>query len=223
MMIAPTATQPSMKAGSATKGLPGIAPILLDEQGRELVGEASGVLCFKQSWPGQARTLWNNHARFESGYFAPYPGYYFSGDGARRDADGDFWITGRVDDVLNVAGHRLSTAEIEAAFGAHESVAESAVVGSPHPMKGEGITAYIILKQGFAGDDTLRRALITHIRSTISPIATPDTVYFVAGLPKTRSGKIMRRILRKIAAGEEDLGDISTLADPGVIPLLRQC
>jgi acetyl-CoA synthetase len=198
--------------------LDGIEPVLLSDKGAVVSGEGEGLLCLAASWPGQARTIWGDHARFEQTYFSTCPGYYFSGDGARRDAAGRWRITGRVDDVLNVAGHRLSTAEIEASLGSHAAVAESAVVGMPHPIKGEGIYCFVVLKAGFQGDAALEKTLKDEVRHDIGAIATPERIQFVSGLPKTRSGKIMRRILRKIVHGEEgQLGDISTLADPGVV------
>ena len=182
----------------------------------------SGNLCLAQSWPGQARTVWGDHHRFQETYFTQYPGYYFTGDGCRRDEDGYYWITGRVDDVINVSGHRLGTAEIESALVAHDAVAEAAVVGCPHEIKGQGIFAYVILDgQRRASPEQLVGALKEQVRHVIGPVATPDVVMIVPGLPKTRSGKIMRRILRKIAAGEYDgLGDTSTLADPVVVEAL---
>jgi acetyl-CoA synthetase len=177
-----------------------------------------GVLCISDSWPGQMRTLWGDHARFEEAYFAQYPGYYFTGDGCRRDADGYYWITGRVDDVLNVSGHRLGTAEVESALVAHPKVAESAVVGYPHPIKGQGIYAYVTLMRGEEPSDELKKDLVKWVRTEIGPIATPDLIQWAPGLPKTRSGKIMRRILRKIAENDHgSLGDTSTLADPAVV------
>ncbi len=209
----------TLKPGSATRPFFGIQPVLLDKNSRELSGKAEGALCFKDSWPGQMRGVYNNPDRFEKTYFADYPGYYFSGDGARRDEDGDYWITGRMDDVLNVSGHRMGTAEIESAINEHAQVAESAVVGIPHEIKGEGIFAYVTPMTGIEFDDaTLTQEIIDKVRKIIGPIATPDAVLISPALPKTRSGKIMRRILRKIAANEFDqLGDTSTLADPSVV------
>ncbi|MFZ5476329.1 MAG: acetate--CoA ligase [Myxococcota bacterium] len=199
--------------GAAGLPMPGVRPVLLDEHGQP--AEESGNLCLAGAWPGQARTLFGDHARFRDTYWRAYPGLYFTGDGARRDANGYWWITGRVDDVLNVAGHRLGTAEIESALVAHEAVAEAAVVGVPHDLKGTAILAYVIVKPGWEVEPS---ALRDHVRHTISPIASPDRVVIVPGLPKTRSGKIMRRILRKIGEGElGSLGDTSTLADPGVV------
>ncbi|HHY02545.1 MAG TPA: AMP-binding protein, partial [Paracoccus sp.] len=177
-----------------------------------------GVLCFADSWPGQMRTLWGDHQRFEEAYFQQYPGYYFTGDGCRRDEDGYCWITGRVDDVINVSGHRMGTAEVESALVAHPKVAEAAVVGYPHDLKGQGIYAYVTLMNGIAPSDELRKELETWVRTEIGPIARPDLIQWAPGMPKTRSGKIMRRILRKIAENDYgSLGDISTLADPGVV------
>lgn len=208
-----------LKPGSATLPFFGAQPTLLNPEGKELKGEAEGVLCFKDSWPGQMRGIYGDNERFEKTYFSDFPGYYFSGDGARRDQDGYYWITGRTDDVLNVSGHRMGTAEIESAIDEHEGVAESAVVGFPHDIKGQGIFAYVILKDGHNLDLSDARKQITEkVREVIGPIATPDKVLFTPALPKTRSGKIMRRILRKIAAHEFDaLGDTSTLADPSVV------
>ena len=217
-MITPLPGATSLKPGSATLPFFGVKPILVDNDGKELHGAAEGNLCLTDSWPGQARSLYGDHARFEQTYFTTYPGKYFTGDGARRDADGYYWITGRVDDVLNVAGHRLGTAEIESALVAHHAVAEAAVVGYPHDIKGQGIYAFVTLKSDQIASDALSRELIVWVRKVISPIATPDFIQFSSSLPKTRSGKIMRRILRKIVHGEADqLGDISTLADPSVV------
>ncbi len=218
MMITPLPGATPLKPGSATLPFFGVKPVLVDDTGKEKTGEAEGNLCIADSWPGQARTIYGDHKRFEETYFSAYPGYYFSGDGARRDADGYYWVTGRVDDVLNVAGHRLGTAEIESALVGHSGVAEAAVIGFPHDIKGQGIYAFVILKAGLSGSEALAKELSQHVRKVISPIATPDHIQFASGLPKTRSGKIMRRILRKIVAGEEDqLGDISTLAEPAVV------
>jgi acetyl-CoA synthetase len=208
----------SLKPGSATLPFFGIQPIIVDQEGKELKGECEGNLCLADSWPGQARTIYGDHERFEQTYFSAYPGKYFSGDGCKRDADGYYWITGRVDDVLNVAGHRLGTAEIESALVGHPAVAEAAVVGCPHDIKGQGIYAFVILKKDQTPSDALAKELVQEVRKVISPIATPDHIQFAGGLPKTRSGKIMRRILRKIVANEIDqLGDTSTLAEPGVV------
>ncbi|HEY8022131.1 MAG TPA: acetate--CoA ligase [Thermoanaerobaculia bacterium] len=218
----PGATPP--KPGSATLPFFGVEPVIVDEEGHRLEGnDVSGNLCIGRPWPGQARTIYGDHARFKETYFSRYPGLYFTGDGCRRDQDGYYWITGRVDDVLNVAGHRLGTAEVESALVAHEGVAEAAVVGFPHEIKGTGIYAYVIPKPDYERWDPeeLEGALKEQVRHAIGPIATPDRIQITPGLPKTRSGKIMRRILRKIAAGEyEELGDITTLADPGVVEKL---
>jgi len=221
ILITPLPGATPLKPGSATRPFFGIEPALLDEQGKEIAGPGEGVLVMKRSWPGQARTLYGNHARFRETYFSLYPGYYFSGDGARRDEDGDYWITRRVDDVLNVSGHRLGTAEIESALVAHPAVSEAAVVGYPHEIKGQGIYAYVILKEGLEGDEKLNQELVDLVAREIGPIAKPDVIQFASDLPKTRSGKIMRRILRKIAANQlEELGDTSTLADPSVVQTL---
>ncbi len=217
-LLSPLPGATPLKPGAATKPLPGISPILVDTEGRELTGATEGNLCLADSWPGQMRTVYGDHQRFIETYFTTYPGRYFTGDGARRDADGDFWITGRVDDVLNVSGHRLGTTEVESALVEHHDVAEAAVVGFPHDIKGQGIYCYVTLNAGLEGSDDLRQALVALVRQEIGPTATPDVIQFTPSLPKTRSGKIMRRILRKIAAREEDqLGDISTLAEPGVV------
>jgi acetyl-CoA synthetase len=206
------------KPGSATLPLPGVKPVLVDAEGHELAGATEGNLCLADSWPGQMRTVYGDHERFIQTYFSTFPGYYFSGDGARRDADGYYWITGRVDDVINVSGHRMGTAEVESALVAHPKVAEAAVVGFPHEIKGQGIYAYVTLISGEEPTEALRRELVVWVRKEIGPIAAPDEIQWAPGLPKTRSGKIMRRILRKIAANETDsLGDTSTLADPGVV------
>lgn len=211
-----------MKPGAAVTPFLGAKPVLMDEKGKALEGpNQAGMLCFAGSWPGQMRTIYGDHKRFEETYFATYPGYYFSGDAASTDADGDYWITGRVDDVLNVSGHRLGTAEIESALALHRSVAEAAAVGFPHPIKGEGIHCYVVVREGTEATEELAGELKMAVRKSIGPIATPDLIQFVPGLPKTRSGKIMRRILRKIAVGETtNLGDMSTLADPEVIDQL---
>lgn len=210
------------KPGSAGLPMFGIEPAILEAQsGKELDGKCEGVLAFKRTWPGQMRTVYGDHKRFEETYFAQYNGYYFTGDGCWRDEDGYYRITGRVDDVINVSGHRLGTAEVESALDSHDSVAEAAVVGYPHDVKGQGIYAYVTLNQGQEYTDTLKSELVKHVRTKLGPIATPDVVHWAKGLPKTRSGKIMRRILRKIAAGETDqLGDTTTLADPAVVDLL---
>lgn len=208
-----------MKPGSGSLPFFGVQPVVVDEAGNELEGnEVTGRLCMKASWPGIMRTVYGDHDRFVQTYLAVYPGLYFTGDGCHRDRDGYYWITGRVDDVLNVAGHRLGTAEIEGALVGHPACAEAAVVGYPHDLKGTGIYAYVMLSAGYTGSPELAKSLRDAVRTAISPIATPDKVQFVEGLPKTRSGKIMRRILRKVAEGEpENTGDITTLADPGVV------
>ncbi|MBP1807289.1 acetate--CoA ligase [Rubellimicrobium aerolatum] len=219
-LICPHPYGTPLKPGSATTPFWGIKPVVVDAatgQVQEDMG-TEGVLCIADSWPGQARTVWGDHARFEDTYFSQYPGLYFTGDGCRRDEDGYYWITGRVDDVLNVSGHRMGTAEIESALVAHECVAEAAVVGFPHDIKGQGIYAYVSLMRGVEPTEELRKQLETWVRQEIGPIAKPDLIQFAPGLPKTRSGKIMRRILRKIAENDHGtLGDISTLADPGVV------
>jgi acetyl-CoA synthetase len=207
-----------LKPGSATRPFFGIQPALLDPDGNELEGAASGNLVIKQSWPGQMRTVYGDHQRFYDTYFSTYKGYYTTGDGARRDEDGYYWITGRVDDVINVSGHRMGTAEVESALVLHDAVAEAAVVGYPHEIKGQGIYAYVTLMVGVTPTEELRKELSDHVRKEIGPIAKPDVIQWAPGLPKTRSGKIMRRILRKIAENELDsLGDTSTLADPAVV------
>ena len=208
------------KPGSATLPFFGVKPVVLDAQTGvpETGNGVEGVLCIADSWPGQMRTVWGDHERFMETYFQQYPGYYFTGDGCRRDEDGYYWITGRVDDVINVSGHRMGTAEVESALVAHPKVAEAAVVGYPHALKGQGIYAYVTLMNDIPASDELRKELETWVRTEIGPIAKPDLIQWAPGLPKTRSGKIMRRILRKIA--EDDfgaLGDTSTLADPGVV------
>ena len=221
IMISPLPSTQNVKPGAAMTPFPGVLPQLVDASGTVLAGETAGNLVISQSWPGQARTVYGDHQRFIDTYFKTYPGKYFTGDGARRDADGSYWITGRVDDVINVSGHRLGTAEIESALVAHEKVAEAAVVGMPHAIKGQGIYAYVTLNAGEHGDDELRQSLIACVRKNIGAIASPDKIQFAAGLPKTRSGKIMRRILRKIAEDDvSTLGDISTLADPSVVESL---
>ncbi|WP_376695985.1 acetate--CoA ligase [Wenzhouxiangella sp. EGI_FJ10305] len=218
ILISPLPGATDLKPGSATKPLPGIKPALLDSDGNELEGAASGNLVLTGSWPGQMRTVYGDHKRFGETYFSAYPGRYFTGDGAKRDEDGYYWITGRVDDVINVSGHRLGTAEVESALVAHKAVAEAAVVGFPHDIKGQGVYAYVTLMAGREGDDELAKELVQWVREEIGPIATIDHLQWAPGLPKTRSGKIMRRILRKIAANEHDqLGDTSTLADPDVV------
>ena len=221
IMIAPLPGAVDLKAGSATLPMFGIEPVLMDPDGNELEGATSGNLAIRSSWPSQIRTVYGDHQRMIDTYFSTYKGYYFTGDGARRDEDGYYWITGRVDDVLNVSGHRLGTAEIESALVLHPSISEAAVVGYQHDVKGQGIYAYVSLMAGKEGSDELVQALRDLVTQEIGPIAKPDLIHFAPGLPKTRSGKIMRRILRKIAADELDsLGDTSTLADPGVVDQL---
>ena len=218
ILISPLPGATALKPGSATLPLPGVKPVLVDGEGKELQGAAEGNLCITESWPGQMRTVFGDHERFIQTYFSAFPGKYFTGDGARRDEDGYWWITGRVDDVINVSGHRMGTAEVESALVAHPKVAEAAVVGFPHEIKGQGIYAYVTLIAGEDPNDELRRELVAWVRREIGPIAAPDAIHWAPGLPKTRSGKIMRRILRKIAANEtEGLGDTSTLADPAVV------
>ena len=218
IMITPLPGATDTKPGSATRPFFGVLPALVDNEGNELDGAVDGNLVIKDSWPGQSRSIWGDHERFAQTYFSTFKGYYTTGDGARRDADGDYWITGRVDDVINVSGHRMGTAEVESALVAHPAVAEAAVVGYPHSLKGQGIYVYVTLQSGFDASDELLKELRTWVRSEIGPIASPDLIQFAPGMPKTRSGKIMRRILRKIA--EDDfgsLGDTSTLADPSVV------
>ncbi len=218
IMIAPLPGATDLKPGSATKPFFGIQPALLDNDGNELEGPAEGNLVIKDSWPGQMRTVYGDHQRFVDTYFSTFKGYYFTGDGCRRDEDGYYWITGRVDDVLNVSGHRMGTAEIESALVAHPKVSEAAVVGYPHDIKGQGIYCYVTLMAGEEPSDELRKELVQWVRKEIGPIATPDLIQFASGLPKTRSGKIMRRILRKIAENDySNLGDTSTLAEPAVV------
>lgn len=217
-MITPLPGATALKPGSATLPLPGVDPQIVDAEGNVLHGATEGNLCIARSWPGQMRTVWGDHERFFQTYFTTYRGKYFTGDGCRRDEDGYYWITGRVDDVINVSGHRMGTAEVESALVLHPKVAEAAVVGMPHDIKGQGIYAYVTLNAGCAASDELRTELRNWVRQEIGPIATPDAVQFAPGLPKTRSGKIMRRILRKIAEGDvSSLGDTSTLADPSVV------
>ncbi len=208
----------AMKPGAAMNPFFGIKPELLDAEGNTLEGATEGNLVITDSWPGQMRTVYGDHQRFIDTYFSAYPGNYFTGDGARRDEDGAIWITGRVDDVINVSGHRMGTAEVESALVAHDAVAEAAVVGYPHDLKGQGIYAYVTVRAGVEVDDDLKKDLVRHVRAEIGPIASPDLIQFASGLPKTRSGKIMRRILRKIAENSFDnLGDTSTLAEPAVV------
>ena len=223
ILITPLPGATPLKPGSATRPFFGIEPALVDDQGKIIEGAASGNLVIKRPWPGQMRSVYGDHKRFHETYFAMYPGYYFSGDGARLDEDGYWWITGRVDDVINVSGHRMGTAEVESALVLHDLVAEAAVVGYPHDIKGQGIYAYVTLMVDTKPTEELRAELIKHVRKEIGPIASPDVIQWAPGLPKTRSGKIMRRILRKIAENEIDnLGDTSTLSDPGVVDDLVQ-
>ncbi len=218
ILIAPQSGAIELKPGSASKPFFGIEPVIVDKNGEELKGECEGMLCISKSWPGQMRTVYGDHDRFIKTYFSQFDGKYFTGDGCKRDKDGYYWITGRVDDVIIVSGHNLGTAEIESAFVAHAKVSEAAVVGYPHDIKGNGLYCYVSLLSGEKPDENLKKELINIVREKIGPIATPDIIHFTQGLPKTRSGKIMRRILRKIAANEQDqLGDISTLADPSVV------
>ena len=218
IMITPLPGATALKPGSATRPFFGVQPALVDEKGAILEGAATGNLVLLDSWPGQSRTIYGDHERFEQTYFSAYKTTYFTGDGCRRDEDGYYWITGRVDDVINVSGHRMGTAEVESALVSHAKVAEAAVVGYPHDIKGQGIYCYVTLNVGESGDDKLKKELATHVRTEIGPIASPDLIQFAPGLPKTRSGKIMRRILRKIAEDDfANLGDTSTLADPAVV------
>lgn len=221
ILISPQPGAVDLKPGSATKPFYGIVPVIVDEKGKELDGSCEGRLCMKESWPGQMRTVYGDHQRFIDTYFSQHDGKYFTGDGCKRDEDGYYWITGRVDDVIIVSGHNLGTAEIESAFVAHPKVAEAAVVGYPHNIKGQGLYCYVTLKVGEAGSDALTKELKDLVRKIIGPLATPDLIHFTPGLPKTRSGKIMRRILRKVAENQfENLGDTSTLADPTVVQSL---
>jgi acetyl-CoA synthetase len=223
IMMSSLAGRTPMKPGAAAFPLPGIVPLLLEpEKGTPLEGNGvSGALCMAAPWPGQARTIWGDHERFKQTYFSQYSGLYFTGDGCTRDEDGYYWVTGRIDDVLNVSGHRLGTAEVESALVAHEAVAEAAVVGYPHPIKGQGIYAYVVLAADQQAGEDLDGELKQAVRQAIGGFAAPDVLHVTRGLPKTRSGKIMRRILRKIAAGEfEGLGDLTTLAEPEVVDTL---
>jgi acetyl-CoA synthetase len=218
ILITPLPGATALKPGSATRPFFGVSPAIVDAEGKVMSGECQGNLVLTDSWPGQMRTLYGDHARFMETYFSTYPNTYFTGDGCRRDKDGYYWITGRVDDVINVSGHRMGTAEVESALVAHPKVSEAAVVGYPHDIKGQGIYAYVTLMSGQSASEDLRKELVSWVRNEIGPIASPDKIQFAPGLPKTRSGKIMRRILRKIA--EDDfgaLGDTSTLADPAVV------
>ena len=218
ILITPLPGCTRLKPGSATRPFFGVEPVLVDPEGNEMEGVAEGALCVKRSWPGQMRTVFGDHERFVRTYFSTFEGLYMTGDGARRDEDGYYWITGRVDDVINVSGHRMGTAEVESALVLHPTVSEAAVVGCPHEIKGQGIYAYVTLNAGTEGGDALKKELVGLVRKEIGPIASPDAIQFAPGLPKTRSGKIMRRILRKVAANEiDDLGDISTLAEPAVV------
>lgn len=221
ILITPLPGATDLKPGSATRPFFGVQPVLLDEQGKEIDGPGSGVLAIKASWPSQIRSVYGDHQRMVDTYFKPYPGYYFTGDGARRDEDGYYWITGRVDDVINVSGHRIGTAEVESALVLHDAVAEAAVVGYPHDVKGQGIYAYVTLMNGQEPSDELKKDLLTLVGKEIGSFAKPELIQWAPGLPKTRSGKIMRRILRKIACNElENMGDTSTLADPSVVDSL---
>jgi acetyl-CoA synthetase len=218
ILITPLPGATALKPGSATRPFFGVEPCLVDDKGNELEGATEGALCIKRAWPGQMRSIYGDHERFLETYFKMFPGKYFTGDGARRDEDGYYWITGRIDDVINVSGHRMGTAEVESALVLHDTVAEAAVVGYPHDIKGQGIYAYVTLMGGVDSSEDLRKELVQHVRKEIGPIASPDIIQWAPGLPKTRSGKIMRRILRKVAANELDnLGDTSTLADPSVV------
>ena len=217
-MITPLVGAIDTKPGSATLPFFGVEPVLVDDNNNEIKGPGEGSLCINMSWPGQMRTVYGDHKRFIDTYFTQYPGRYFSGDGCRRDEDGYYWITGRVDDVINVSGHRMGTAEVESALVSHEKVSEAAVVGFPHEIKGQGIYAYVTLNAGENGNEEIRKELINWVRKEIGPIASPDLIQFAPNLPKTRSGKIMRRILRKIAENDySELGDTSTLAEPMVV------
>jgi acetyl-CoA synthetase len=223
ILITPLPGATALKPGSATRPFFGVKPAIIDPDGKFLEGPATGYLVITDSWPGMLRTVYGDHERFKQTYFTSYPGLYFTGDGARRDEDGYYWITGRVDDVINVSGHRLGTAEVESALVAHQAVAESAVVGFPHDIKGQGIYAYVTLKANVEPTEELRKELIQWVRKEIGPIASPDYIQWAPGLPKTRSGKIMRRILRKIAADDiSNLGDTTTLAEPAVVDDLIQ-
>ena len=221
ILISPLPGATDLKPGSATVPFFGVVPVIVDEKGKEINGPGEGILCIKDCWPGMMRTVYKDHERFVKTYFTQFPGKYVTGDGCRRDEDGYYWITGRVDDVLNVSGHRIGTAEVESALDAHPKVAESAVVGYPHPIKGQGIYAFVTLNIGVDPTDGMRDELLKWVSKEIGPIAKPDLIQWAPNLPKTRSGKIMRRILRKIAEnGIKDLGDTSTLADPTVVQQL---
>ena len=216
-LITPLPAAFPSKPGSAALPFFGVEPVILNEQGKELLGECEGLLCIKSPWPSMMRTIYGDHPRYETAYFKPFPGYYFTGDGARRDKDGYYWITGRVDDVINVSGHRIGSAEVESALVSHSLCTEAAVVGIEHAIKGQGIYAYVTILDGVEYTMELKKELIACVRSTIGPFAAPDTIHWAPSLPKTRSGKILRRILRKIACKDDSLGDISTLADKGVV------
>jgi acetyl-CoA synthetase len=220
-MMTPLPGAHDLKPGAASFPFFGVKPVIVDQSGKMLSGAAEGMLCITDSWPGQARTVYGDHARFEQTYFSQFPGLYFTGDGVKRDADGYYWITGRVDDVLNVSGHRIGTAEVESALVGHARVSEAAVVGYPHDIKGQGIYCYVTLEQGVEPSDAVTQELKNQVRKEIGPIASPDVIQFTPALPKTRSGKIMRRILRKIAEGDtSNLGDTSTLLNPEVVDAL---
>jgi acetyl-CoA synthetase len=221
ILITPLPGSHPLKPGSATLPYFGVEPVVVDDKGKEIDGPASGILTIRAPWPGIMRTVYGDHKRFKETYFSAFPSLYFTGDGCRRDEDGYYWITGRVDDVINVSGHRMGTAEVESALVSHPKVAEAAVVGFPHPIKGEGIYAYVTLNVGEEYTESLKKELVAHVRKEIGPIASPDVIHWAPGLPKTRSGKIMRRILRKIASGEfKEIGDTTTLADPSVVDKL---
>jgi len=218
IMLTPLPGTQTLKPGCATQPMFGVQPVLLDEKGQLIEGPGAGLLAIKASWPGQIRSVYGDHQRMVDTYFKPMPGYYFTGDGARRDADGDYWITGRIDDVINVSGHRIGTAEVESALVLHDSVAEAAVVGYPHDLKGQGVYAFVTTMNGVTPDDALKAELLALVSKEIGSFAKPELIQWAPALPKTRSGKIMRRILRKIACNELDsLGDTSTLADPSVV------
>jgi acetyl-CoA synthetase len=220
ILITPLPGCTPLKPGSATRPFFGIRPVIVDHEGKRIEGEGQGNLCIEFPWPGLMRRVYGDEQRFKNTYFVQFPPYYFTGDGARRDKDGYYWLLGRVDDVINVSGHRLGTAEVESALVSHPAVAEAAVVGMPHDIKGQGIYAYVTLVVGQQESEELRKELVKHVRTEIGPIATPDVIQWAPALPKTRSGKIMRRILRKIAANDTDVGDTTTLADPGVVKSL---
>jgi acetyl-CoA synthetase len=223
ILLSPFPGAVDLKPGAATVPYFGITPCLLNENGEEIEGPGEGYLCIKGAWPGMARTIYNDPLRFQKTYFSKYPGYYFTGDGARRDVDGYYWITGRVDDVINVSGHRLGTAEVESALETHPAVAEAAVVGVPHDVKGEAIYAFVILESNQSPSEELRKELTQQVRRLIGPIATPERIQWAHALPKTRSGKIMRRLLKKISTGDTaDMGDTSTLLNPDVVQQLIQ-